>query len=307
MDNTRIDLNLLRVFDAMIQYGNVSVAARHVGLSQSAMSSALGRLRYHFSDDLFVKTRGGMLPTSRAQHLAGPIGEALALVRKAMMHDDEFDPAIVDRTFRIYMTDVGEMVFLPLLIERLRASGPFLSLRTMQPPADQVASALEGGSIDVALGYLPRLKSPVQQAKLWDDHYVCMTRHDHPLGSRSAITMKEFASAQHILIDSLGGGHEAIEHALKTRGIQRNVALHVPHFVSISTIVATSDLLVTIPSRMAAVLSRLVKVKIHTLPFSIPSMEVSLFWHQRFENSLENRWLRSIVMDLFAELVPADY
>ncbi|WP_234729442.1 LysR family transcriptional regulator [Acidocella facilis] len=299
--NNALDLNLLRVFDAMIRHGNVTVAARHIGLSQPAMSSALGRLRLHFSDQLFIKTQNGMLPTPRALQLAGPIGEALALVRNAMTGEERFDPKLAARIFRIYMTDVGEMVFVLPLIERLKSVGPSLGLRTSQPPADQIAAALESGELDLAIGYLPRLESPVQRARLFDEHYVCMTRQNHPYGRRAELTLDEFLSGQHVLIDSMGGGHEVIEHALEARGLQRNVALRVPHYLVTALVVANSDLIVTIPSKMAEVSARLAKVKIHASPISIPTFEVSMYWHPRFENDAAIHWLRNMIMDLFGQ------
>ncbi len=164
MSPITLDLNLLLVFEAILLHRNVTAAAAHMGITQSAMSNALGRLRRHFDDTLFVNTRNGMLPTPRAQELSKPLQRALALVRSAAMSSDEFDPAKSRRTFRMHMTDVGEMVFLPTLVKRLDELGASVRVETVQLTSDQVREQLESGEIDFAAGYLPGLNFPAQ----WD-------------------------------------------------------------------------------------------------------------------------------------------
>ena len=295
------DLNLLLVFEAMFRHGSVTRAAAQIDLTQSAMSSALGRLRKQFGDPLFVNTRAGMLPTPRALELAPPLTEALAMVRGAMGSRAAFDPRSSTRSLRIYMTDVGEMVLLPTLMRHLHAHAPAMRLETAQLQAAELAVRLETGDIDLALGYLPQLPDKIRRARLFEEHYVCMTRPDHPLGRMGPLTLKEFLSAQHVLIASMGSGHQQLERALAERGVQENVALRVPHFVVVPLIVAGTDLVVSLPSRVAGASSRLVKVKVHPLPIPIPSFDVSLYWHERVENDPANQWLRVAMIELFGD------
>ena len=295
------DLNLLLVFEAMFRHGSVTRAAAQIGLTQSAMSSALGRLRRQFGDPLFVNTRSGMLPTPRALELAPPLTEALAMVRGAMGGREAFDPRTSTRSLRIYMSDVGEMVLLPTLMRHLHGQAPAMQLETAQLPAAELAVRLETGDIDLAVGYLPQLPEKIRRARLFEEHYVCMTRPDHPIGRHAPLTLKEFLSARHVLIASMGSGHQMLERTLAERGVHENVALRVPHFVVVPLIVAGTDLVVSLPSRVAGASARLAKVKVHPLPIPIPSFDVSLYWHERVENDAANQWLRNTMNALFAD------
>lgn len=297
----RLDLNLLLVFEAMLRHGSVTRAAAQVGLTQSAMSSALGRLRKELGDPVFVNTRSGMLPTPRALELAPPLTEALAMVRRAIGSQEAFHPKTSTRSLRVYMTDVGEMVLLPALMRHLQSHSPAMRLETAQLSAAELAVRLETGDIDLAVGYLPQLPDKIRRARLFEEHYVCMTRADLPLGRRSALTLDAFLGARHILIASMGTGHQILERALAERGVSDNVALRVPHFVVVPLIVAGTDLLVCLPSRVATVSADLVEVKVHPLPIPIPRFDVSLYWHERVENDAANQWLRGALLELFGD------
>ncbi|HYX63109.1 MAG TPA: LysR family transcriptional regulator [Burkholderiales bacterium] len=293
------DLNLLPVFEALLRHGNVTRAAADVGLTQSAMSSALGRLRRQLGDPLFINTRSGMLPTPRALELAPSLTDALAMVRRALNGREAFDPRRTARSLRVYMTDVGETVLLPALMRHLHEESPQLRLETAQLPAAELAVRMETGDIDLAVGYLPQLRDKTRRARLFEERYVCMTRPEHPLGRCGALTVKDFLSARHVLISSMGSGHQQLERALAEHGVEQNVALRVPHFVVIPLIVAGTDLIVSLPGHVADVWTRLVKMKVHPLPIAIPSFDVSLYWHPRVENDSANRWLREAMLQLF--------
>lgn len=295
------DLNLLPVFEALFRHGSVTRAAAEIGLTQSAMSSALGRLRRQLDDPLFVNTRAGMLPTPRALELAPLLTEALATVRGALGARDAFDPRRTRRTLRIYMTDVGELVLLPKLMRYLHEHSPVMRLETAQLPASELAVRLETGDIDLAVGYVPQLRDNIRRARLFEERYVCMTRPDHPLGRSAPLTLKEYLAARHVLIASMGSGHQILERTLTERGMEENVALRVPHFVVVPLIVASTDLIVSLPSRVAEASARLVKVKVHPLPAPLPSFDVSLYWHARVENDAANRWLRNAMLELFGD------
>lgn len=295
------DLNLLLAFEALFRHGSVTRAAAQIGLTQSAMSSALGRLRKQFGDPLFVNTRSGMLPTPRALELAPPLTEALALVRDALGRRAAFDPRSSTRSLRVYMSDVGELVLLPKLMRHLHTHSPSMRLETAQLPAAELAVRLETGDIDLAVGYLPQLPERIRRSRLFEEHYVCMTRPDHPLGRRAPLTLKEFVGARHVLIESMGSGHQRLERALAEHGVHDNVALRVPHFVVVPLIVAGTDLVVSLPARVAGASARLARVKVHPLPIPIPSFDVSLYWHERVEKDAANQWLRGTLTELFGD------
>ncbi|MGQ0656197.1 MAG: LysR family transcriptional regulator [Betaproteobacteria bacterium] len=295
------DLNLLPVFEALFRHGSVTRAAMEMGLTQSAMSSALGRLRKQLDDPLFVNTRSGMLPTPRALELAPSLTDALAMVRGALGARDAFDPRRTSRSLRVYMTDVGETVLLPTLMRHLHEHSPVMRLETAQLPAAELAVRLETGDIDLAVGYVPQLREKIRRTRLFAEHYVCMTRPDHAMGRTGPLTLKEYLAARHVLIASMGSGHQILERTLAERGMEESVALRVPHFVVVPLIVAGTDLIVSLPARVAEAWARLVKIKVHPLPIPLPSFDVSLYWHARVENDAANRWLRNAMLELFSD------
>ena len=301
MPSTTLDLNLLLVFEAMLLHRNVTSAAAHVGITQSAMSNAVGRLRRHFDDALFVNTRNGMLPTPRAQELAKPLQRALALVRAASSRQAVFDPVQSKRTFRFHMSDVGEMVFLPALVKRLDQLGASVRVETMQLTSDQVREQLESGEIDFAAGYLPGLARNVDSCVLFREHYVCMARRAHPLAKGDTLTARDFLAASHVLIESMGSGHRVIERTLERHRLKRDAALRVPHFMVVPMVVANTDRVVTLPSRVAKIFASLMQVQAFALPVRIPAFDVALFWHPRFADDPGIRWMHSLMGELFRE------
>lgn len=301
MSSASLDLNLLLVFEAMLLHRNVTAAAAHIGITQSAMSNALGRLRRHFDDTLFVNTRNGMLPTPRAHDLSKPLRGALALVRSASVPREDFDPTQSRRVFRMHMSDVGEMVFLPALVRRLDELGASVRVETVQLTSEQISEQLESGEIDFAVGYLPGLKRNVESSVLFKEQYVCMTRRGHPLARGDAMTARAFLAASHVFIESMGSGHRIIERTLERAGHKRDAALRVPHFMVVPMIVAHTDRIVTVPSRVARVFESLMQVRSLTMPIRIPSFDVALFWHPRFNKEPGIGWMQALMVELFRE------
>ena len=300
MNMTDLDLNLLRAFDAIATEGNVTVAGEHIGLSQPAMSNALARLRTLFDDPLFVRTPRGMRPTPFAQQLAQPVREALRLIQGALQQHAGFDPGTSNNTFRFHMSDIGEMVFLPGLLERVKRDAPGVKIEVVRIPVKDVHAALEAGELDLAVGFLPGLTTGMRQQPLFREHYVCMLRADHPtIGAK--ISAKQFRDAAHVLVSYTGTGHQVIEETFIKEGLSARIAVRVPHFLVVPMILARTDLIVTVPSRVAAVFAQMGNFKVLKLPVNMPSFEVRLHWHQRFHQDPANRWLRQEMTELYAE------
>jgi len=300
MNVADLDLNLLRVFDAIASAGSVTVAGANIGLSQPAMSNALARLRELFGDPLFVRTPRGMRPTPFAQQLAQPVREALRLIQGALQQHTGFDPMSSGNTFRFSMTDIGEMVFLPGLLERVKRDAPGVKIEVVRLPIKDVHAALEAGDIDLAVGFLPGLTTGVLQQPLFREHYVCMMRADHPLAG-AKISAKQFREAAHVLVSYTGTGHQVIEETFVKEGLTGRIAARVPDFLVVPMILDRTDLIVTVPSRVAAVFARLGNIKVLKLPVDMPSFEVRLHWHRRFHQDPANRWLREAMAELYAE------
>jgi DNA-binding transcriptional LysR family regulator len=290
-----LDLNLLRVFDAVLHEKGVTPAATRLGLTQPAVSNALARLRKLFGDALFVRTPRGVDATPFARELAEPVRQALALLEAALAHGPGFDPATSARAFRFYMSDLGQIEFLPPLVERVQRDAPSVRLEAVALEVEDIAAALAAGALDVAIGFLPGLAAPVRRRGLFRDPYLCLMRADHPV---SSLTRKKFAEASHALV-TYRGGHRVIEEALERAGLARRVALRVPHFTVVPMILEKSDLILTLPARVARVFERRGRLKALPPPVSIPPAEVALHWHERFESDPGNRWLREQVVDLY--------
>jgi DNA-binding transcriptional LysR family regulator len=290
-----VDLNLLRVFDAVLRERGVTPAAAGLGLTQPAVSNALSRLRAVFGDPLFLRTPTGMDATPFARELAAPVRQALALLESALAHGPGFDPASATRAFRFYMSDLGQIEFLPPLIERMQQHAPGVRLEAVALDVEDIAAALAAGALDLAVGFLPGLGPPVRRRALFRDPYLCLMRADHPIKS---LTKRKFLEASHALV-TYRGGHRVIEEALERAGLARKIALRVPHFTVVPMVLERTDLILTLPARVARVFERRGKLKSLPPPVPIPPAEVAVHWHERFEADPGNRWLREQVIELF--------
>jgi DNA-binding transcriptional LysR family regulator len=299
-DILELDLKLLVAFEAVLTQRNVTAAAESIGLSQPAMSTCLGKLRKVLNDPLFVRTSRGMEPTPFAIELADPIRHALHLIRQTLNRDKHFDAATSTRTFRIVMTDIGERVFLPMLLQRLSEIAPGVNLHTVQLPVKEMREALESGQMDLAVGFIPDLAAGYYQQRLYNRSYVCVTRSDHPLIGNT-LTLKQYLAASHAIVSSPGTGHDVVERVLADKGYTRRIALHVTHFLAIPLIVANTDLVVTIPTMLAESYLPTSNIKLLTPPLKMPIYAIKQYWHERFHEDPANRWLRELFCELFRD------
>jgi DNA-binding transcriptional LysR family regulator len=297
MNVAGLDLNLLRVFDAVLRDRSVTAAARHLGLTQPAVSNALARLRAQFEDALFVRTPSGMDATPFARELAEPVRQALALLESALAHGPGFDPATATRAFRFYMSDLGQIEFLPPLVERAQRVAPGVRLEAVSMEGEDIGDALAAGSLDLAVGFLPGLGPPVRRQPLFRDPYVCLMRAGHPAAG-ARLTKKAFLEASHALV-SYKGGHRVIEEALERAGLARKIALRVPHFTVVPMVLERTDLILTLPLRIARVYESQGRFRYLPPPVPIPPADVGAHWHERFERDAGNRWLREMITELF--------
>ena len=300
MNIQTFDLNLLLAFDALLRERNVTRAGARIGLSQPSMSNALTRLRKLCDDPLFVRTRAGMEPTPLAQKLAGPVQQGLETLKIGLEQPCGFDPAKSARTFRLVMSDIAEITVLPRLMAALKQAAPGVNIVATQVPRERFRSVLENGEADLALGNLPELKSGFYQQRLFQDHYVCLARRDHPdIGER--LSLRQYLQGSHVQV-STSVGDTMIDRELTKRGLQRRIALQVPHFLVVTVIVMSCDLLVTIPYTVVSLLRAMERVKVMKLPFRIPDANVRQFWHQRYHHDPANRWLRRLIAEVFLDV-----
>ncbi len=299
-DDYRIDLNLLRIFHAILEEGSLTLAGNRLGLSQPAVSYALGRLRGIFNDPLFVRTGNEMHPTSASLAMREPLQRAITATNNVLHFTQPFEPGQTTRTFLLAMSDIGALVFLPKLCDRLSSEAPGIRLDILSMPLDHVAEALRNGEIDLAVGNMPNLKRSTRFVPLFHEEYVCMTRKRENLPERH-LSREQFLAMSHILVKSAENAHEQIEEHFLERGIQRKIALRIPHFTAVPEILRRSDWIVTVPRRVAPVLSQNDEFVVYKLPVTPPQVTVTAHWHENFEFNEAHRWLRQLVIDTLRE------
>jgi len=294
-----MDIKLLAVFDEVYKTRSVSRAGDNLGLAQTSVSLALGRLRRQFNDPLFVRTSEGMLPTPHATELIQPLRQALELLRVATHQQVVFDPATSRRRFRVSMTDISHLQFLPALIQRVGKVAPEVHIEMLRITS-QTPKLLEAGESDLAVGFMPELEAGFYQQKLFEQGFACVVRKNHPR-VEARMTTSIYKRERHVAITAVGSGHEQVEGELQRLGLERQVALSLPTLPGLGNLLAKTELIATVPDRVAQMLVSIAQVKALPPPFSLPSFAIKQHWHERYQHDPANRWLRSVVAELFLE------
>ncbi|MGE6915283.1 LysR family transcriptional regulator [Achromobacter kerstersii] len=290
----------MRVFLTVLHERSVTRAAQRLNLTQPAVSYALGRLREQFNDPLFVRTATGMQPTPVAFALADPIERGMNSFAEAVSLRQQFDPATSTRRFRLSMSDIGEMVFLPPLMERVHALAPRLQIEVLEVALEHLPQALKDGEVDLAIGNLTGLGRHTCHADLFSERYACMGRRGHPVLS-AGLTRGQFKRLDHILVASRASAHRLLDDVLGEAGLHRQPYLTLPHFSAAAEIVRRTDLTVTLPYRAAIWFNRDNAFDIRPLPISLPPLCVTVHWHARFESDPGTMWLRRLVEATLAD------
>lgn len=294
-----LDLRLLAVFDAIYKTRSVSAAALLLGLGQPAVSVALSKLRKQLGDPLFVRTSGGMEPTPFGEGLVRPVRNVLDALAQVTEHQNRFEPTTSERTFRICMTDISQLVLLPRLWETLRQSAPRIRIEVL-PLGLDCAGLLERGEADLALGFLPQLEAGFYQTVLFQQSFVCMASAHHPrIGA--TLSLAQFEAEDHAVISSSGAAPLLIDQEIARQNIQRRISLHIPNFISAALVVEHTDLIITIPERLAQVLEGRGALRTFAVPFSLPGYAVKQHWHERYHNDAGSRWLRRVIAELITQ------
>jgi DNA-binding transcriptional LysR family regulator len=295
------DLNLLRVVVALYDAGSVGRAAQSLGMSQPALSAALARLRQAFGEPLFVRTARGMSPTPRAHALAAGAREVLARVADEVLSEATFEPATTTARFTFALSDVGEMVFLPKILESLQRLAPQARVRSLSLPPARLEQALESGEVDLAVGYYPDIRSSAFfQQRLFTHRFSCLLRADHPIRGRK-LTLDKFLALGHAVVRAEGRSQEIFEKYLERKKIARRIVLLTPHFMSIPTIIGKTDLVVTLPHAIGLFFSQAgANIKVMEPPLPIPRIELRQHWHRNAHHDPKHKWLRRLVAELFS-------
>jgi DNA-binding transcriptional LysR family regulator len=287
-------LTQLQLIDTLARCGILTEAAKQTGLTQPAASHALARLRRDLHDPIFVRTSQGMRPTSYGMKVAEAAHEALRVLQNGLDREFEFDPQASIRTFNVFMSDVGQLLYLPKLLARLSKEAPNVTIRARYLPARAPHLILESGEVDLAVGAFTALKSGCMQRRLYQSQYVCIVRKDHPAFARG-MTLDSFRNVPHAFADTEGYVHEVLDRWLARHKLRRTIKLHVPNYLVLPLVIAKSDLQAIVATGIAEVFAAILPLKIMPLPTKAPTYDIKLFWHQRFHRDPANCWLRDFV------------
>ena len=293
-----LDLNLLVVMDAMLRERNVSKAAERIGLTQSAMSHALNRLRHYFDDPLFVKSGPAMEPTAKAMALQAAVLDVMGTVRQRILSEAHFDPATAHREFTLCVTDMGELVFVPALLALLRKLAPWCSIRTLRVPTEQIEGMLASGEADLAIGPYRTAPETLYKQRLFMHGFSTLVHIDSKIKKR--ISLQEFETTPQIVVTLHGRSAVAFDHVLEEKGIKRQVVMKTPHFLSVPLLMAHQpDLIATVPHELARVFERFGHVRAVEPPLELPSYAISQHWHPLFHHEPALMWLRDLIKKTF--------
>jgi DNA-binding transcriptional LysR family regulator len=290
MDPRQLDLNLLRVFDAVMSTRSVSRAAEGLGLTQPAVSNALARLRTALDDELFLRTPKGMEPTARALALAAPLKSALDGIDAALVPEHPFDPASARDVFLVGASDHGETALVPRLAAWLAEEAPGIALRVRHADRGDAFALLERGEIDLALGVLPEPPSHMVRVIVMRDRFVSLVRADHP--AADDWTLDAFRAAGHVLVSPTGDERGAVDRALSAMGKARRVAVVLSHYGGLAHLVRATDLVVTLPEHVAVTFAAAQGLVMREPPVRLGPVRLHAVWHRRDERRAAHVWLR---------------
>lgn len=302
-----LDLNLLRVFDAVMTEQNLTRAANRLAMTQPAVSNALKRLRENLGDDLLIRTAHGVKPTPRAEALWPTVRQALASLEEAVA-PTEFDVSDAHATFRMAMADATAALWLPALVRTIENEARGINVRMVPLTTRDPRATLLRGDVDLAIGHFPGVvaqlasgpDSPIRHEALYSGHYVCMMRKNHPLAKKE-LTLDAYCAANHVLVSFSGRARGLVDDALAQINRERRILLTVNQFFTAGRVVTNSDLITVLPRHLIAATGMSNEVVTKELPFPLPEVHISMLWHERDARSPAQKWLRGKLMAITSD------
>lgn len=295
-----LDFTQIRLLAELTRLQSVSLSAQRIGVSQSAASHALAKLRRQLGDPLFARTGAGLQPTPFGASLGRASCEALDILMAGLNAKDRFDPRTTSRVFSFLTNDVGQVVLLPRLLKFLKKAAPGATVRILPIPLKDPGSALSSGEVDFAVGFFDNLTAGFVQSLVLHERYVCIVRSGHRL-FRGGMTIDAFKQTEHAVADATGMAHAVLDRFLARHRVRRRIALRVPALHVLPMIVAESDLLAVVPGRLAEVFKSRLPIKILPPPVAIPNYDIRLHWHERYDSDPAIQWMRRAFVGLFAK------
>lgn len=292
----RLDSSQLVVFLELMRHRKLTVVAERLGLTQSAISHALKRLRATFGDELFLRLAAGVEPTARAKALEPRVEEIVRLSRDLLQAERPFDPAAESRVIRIGALDFEVALFAPVLVKALRRDAPGIRVSFRNVVRQRALEELAASEIDLAIGFFRDLPDAFESEALFEESYLVVMRKGHPLARRT-LTLKSYCDAEHLIVSVDGDLRGIVDQTLERADKARRVAASVPMFFPALSSVQASDLIATIPARLARAHAARFGLAAVAPPLAIRSFPVSAVWHRRTASDGAVTWIREILKD----------
>ncbi|WNV12068.1 LysR substrate-binding domain-containing protein [Tardiphaga sp. 709] len=297
----RYDLNLLPVFVTLMEERSVTRAAERLGITQPALSNALARLRVMMRDQLFIRERYGIQPTQMAQDLAPVVAAALAKIDEVVLGQQTFDPLQAELSVTIAPNSYVEFVLMPAIVARLREQAPGIKLRLTPFGNDLAETGVISGTTTMVLGRVVDPPDSLVVQHLMDEGLACVVRADHP-EIHDRISQEQYERLKHVNVLPPGRLRVGLFHALEQRGIRREVAVSVTHFLAVPEMIAVTDYCATLPTLICDHLAHDPRLKILPAPVDLGTFPLDMAWHVRYRNDPAHRWLRSLVAEVTREI-----
>ncbi|MGC1060976.1 LysR substrate-binding domain-containing protein [Pantoea agglomerans] len=292
----KYDLNLLPVLLVMIEERNVTRAAERLGITQPALSNALNRLRETLNDPLFIRERYGMRPTPKAEQLAQVVGAALSSIDKVILGQQDFDPLNATRLFTLAPNSYVEFIMMPAIVARLRSCAPGIRLRLTPFGNDVTETGVISGNTDMVLGRIVEPPDNLVVQHLMNEGLACVIRADHPLVGEN-LSAEQYEQLKHVNVLPPGRMRAGLYQALEQRGLRRQVAVSVTHFLAVPEMIAVTDYCATLPRLICQHLSRDQRLRIVPAPVDLGTFPVEMGWHARYRDDPAHRWFRTLITE----------
>jgi DNA-binding transcriptional LysR family regulator len=300
MDFRGVDLNLLVSLRVLLVERHVTRSAERLGITQPATSASLARLRTLFRDQLLVRGPKGLVLTPRAEQLLEQINHVMADIEQMIAPPAEFVAETSQRTFTLIGTDFVELILLPSLMAAVATEAPNLQVLFRTPDPKNIEGMMASGELDLAVGYLPEAPEELIKRTVFREPFVCVARRGHPLLHDGTLPLDRYVELQHVQVLPRDGAMYgvAIDTALVALGLVRKVALWEPSFLAVASVVAETDLISTVPTRVATHVAQGLPITIYDLPLPLPGPDFAIYWHPRSQDDSGHKWLRERVTAL---------
>lgn len=296
MNVSSVNLNLLTALDALVTERSVTRAAKRIGITQSAMSNALQRLRDLYGDPLFTRVGRGIVPTARALEIAPALRSGLTLLGSTLSKTG-FDPVTAERTFVLALSDYVEFVLVPPLLRRLEKAAPKIRLTVVPWGLHDIPPSLASGDVDLMIGYYGKLPPRHDEQILFEDRYVCIVRKGHPaVGAR--LTLARYLRLEHVVVSQSRDSIASVDVALARRGLERRVGARVSHFLMVPRLIADTDLVAAMSRRAVVPFVKTFGLTVHEPPLELPVGRIGQVWHERQSNDSAAIWLRNLIAEV---------